>query len=78
MQGARFPHEVLAVVLQVRQGSLHVLLWRRAEPPFEGQWALPGGPLGEDERLGTSLGQHLAAQGRPHRHRPHGATGDPQ
>ena len=62
MQGARFPHEVLAVVLQVRQGSLHVLLWQRAEPPFEGRWALPGGPLGEDERLGTSLGQHLAAK----------------
>ena len=62
MRGARFPHEVLAVVLQVRQGSLHVLLWQRAEPPFEGRWALPGGPLGEDERLGTSLGQHLAAK----------------
>ena len=51
VRGARFPHEVLAVVLQVRQGSLHVLLWQRAEPPFEGRWALPGGPLGEDERL---------------------------
>jgi ADP-ribose pyrophosphatase YjhB (NUDIX family) len=62
VRGARFPHEVLAVVLQVRQGSLHVLLWQRAEPPFEGRWALPGGPLGEDERLGTSLGQHLAAK----------------
>ncbi|MGO9780242.1 MAG: NUDIX hydrolase [Streptosporangiaceae bacterium] len=58
----RFPHEVLAVVLQVRAGSLHVLLWRRAEPPFEGRWALPGGPLAEDERLGTSLGHHLAAK----------------
>jgi len=58
----RFPHEVLAVVLQVRAGSLHVLLWRRAEPPFAGRWALPGGPLAEDERLGTSLGHHLAAK----------------
>ena len=62
VRGARFSHDVLAVVLQVRQGSLHVLLWQRAEPPFEGRWALPGGPLGEDERLGTSLGQHLAAK----------------
>jgi ADP-ribose pyrophosphatase YjhB (NUDIX family) len=60
--GARFSHDVLAVVLQVRRGSLHVLLWQRAEAPFEGRWALPGGPLGEDERLGTSLGQHLAAK----------------
>ncbi len=58
----RFPHEVLAVVLQVRQASLHVLLWQRAEPPFEGRWALPGGPLAADERLGTSLGGHLAAK----------------
>jgi ADP-ribose pyrophosphatase YjhB (NUDIX family) len=53
---------VLAVVLQVRRGSLHVLLWQRGEPPFERRWALPGGPLGADERLGTSLGRHLAAK----------------
>ncbi len=50
------------MVLQVRAGSLHVLLWQRAEPPFEGRWALPGGPLAEGERLGTSLGHHLAAK----------------
>jgi ADP-ribose pyrophosphatase YjhB (NUDIX family) len=53
---------VLAVVLQVRQGSLHVLLWRRGAPPFEGRWALPGGPLGPDERLGTSASRHLASK----------------
>ena len=58
----RFPHEVLAVVLQVREGTLQVLLWQRAEPPFEGRWALPGGPLAADERLGTSLGRHLATK----------------
>jgi len=60
--GERFAHEALAVVLQVRGGSLHVLLWQRGEPPFERRWALPGGPLGADERLGTSLGRHLAAK----------------
>jgi 8-oxo-dGTP diphosphatase len=58
--GERFWHEALAVVLQVRHDRLHVLLWRRAVQPFEGRWALPGGPLGADERLGTSLGRHLA------------------
>jgi 8-oxo-dGTP diphosphatase len=58
----RFAHEVLAVVLQVRDGRLQVLLWRRAEPPFEGMWALPGGPLAADERLGTSLSRHLATK----------------
>jgi ADP-ribose pyrophosphatase YjhB (NUDIX family) len=49
-------------VFQVRDGRLNVLLWRRAEPPFEGAWALPGGPLLADERLGTSAGRHLAAK----------------
>src|SRR6201995_4545532 len=58
----RFAHDVLAVVLQVRAGRLQVLLWERAEPPFVGCWALPGGPLAADERLGTSLSQHLAAK----------------
>ncbi|MGH3160134.1 MAG: NUDIX domain-containing protein, partial [Streptosporangiaceae bacterium] len=60
--GARFRHDVLAVVFQVRDGELHVLLWQRARPPFEGCWSLPGGPLSADERLGTSLGRHLAAK----------------
>jgi 8-oxo-dGTP diphosphatase len=59
---AAFRHEVLAVVLQVRQDGLHVLLWQRGAPPFEGLWSLPGGPLGADERLGTSLGHHLATK----------------
>jgi len=57
-----FRHEVLAVVLQVRHRGLSVLLWRRGEPPFPGRWALPGGPLAATERLGTSLGRHLAAK----------------
>ena len=50
------------MVLQVRRDSLDVLLWQRGAPPFEGRWALPGGPLGASERLGTSLGRHLAAK----------------
>ena len=58
----RFRHEVLAVVLQVRRGTLHVLLWQRGAAPFEGRWALPGGPLGPDERLGTSASRHLASK----------------
>ena len=50
------------MVLQVRRNSLHVLLWQRAAPPFEGLWALPGGPLRAHERLGTSVGRHLATK----------------
>ena len=61
-EAPRFAHEVLAVVLQVRDQQLNVLLWRRGAAPFEGCWALPGGPLGAGERLGTSLGRHLATK----------------
>ena len=61
-EAPRFSHEALAVVLQVRYQQLNVLLWRRGVAPFEGRWALPGGPLGADERLGTSLGRHLATK----------------
>src|ERR1039458_433271 len=58
----QFSHEALAVVLRVRRNGLHVLLWQRGEPPFEGRWALPGGPLGPGERLGTSVSRHLATK----------------
>lgn len=58
----RFRHEALGVVLQVRQQRLTVLLWRRAEPPFAGDWALPGGLLDARERLGAAASRHLAAK----------------
>jgi 8-oxo-dGTP diphosphatase len=55
-----FGHEVLAVTLQVRDGRLCVLMWRRGEAPYKGRWALPGGTLLAQERLGTSIARHLA------------------
>ena len=58
----RYEHETLAVVLQVREGSVHVLLWRRSLDPFAGRWSLPGGALASAERLGTSLSRHLATK----------------
>jgi 8-oxo-dGTP diphosphatase len=58
----RFRHEALGVVFQVRGQCLRVLLWKRAEPPFEGAWALPGGSLEAGERLGASASRHLAAK----------------
>jgi ADP-ribose pyrophosphatase YjhB (NUDIX family) len=62
VQADRFRHEALGVVFQVREQRLKVLLWRRAEPPFSGAWALPGGTLGAGERLGASASRHLAAK----------------
>lgn len=50
---------VLGVVLQVRAGRLHVLLWERARAPFEGAWSLPGGRVVEGETLEESILRHL-------------------
>lgn len=55
-----YRHDALAVVLQVRRRRLQTLLWRRAEPPFAGRWALPGGPLRPDELLGACVARQLA------------------
>lgn len=55
-------HVTLAVVLQVRDGRLQVLLWQRAREPLAGAWALPGGVLGQTEGLEESILRHLAAK----------------
>jgi 8-oxo-dGTP diphosphatase len=55
-------HVALAVVLQVRDGALQVLLWQRALDPFSGSWSLPGGSLEQGETLEESIRRHLAAK----------------
>jgi ADP-ribose pyrophosphatase YjhB (NUDIX family) len=55
-------HVALAVVLQVRQMRLQVLLWERAREPAAGAWSLPGGYLEGDETLEESIRRHLAAK----------------
>jgi ADP-ribose pyrophosphatase YjhB (NUDIX family) len=52
----------LAVVLQVRDGQLQVLLWQRAREPFLGAWSLPGGYLESGETLEESIRRHLAVK----------------
>lgn len=60
--GTAYPHEALAVVVQVSDERLCVLLWRRGLPPHRGRWALPGGWLGPDEDLDSSIVRHLATK----------------
>jgi len=52
-------HVALAVVLQVRDGALQVLLWQRAQEPDRGSWSLPGGLLSPRETLEASIRRHL-------------------
>jgi len=52
----------LAVVFQVRDDELQVLLWERARDPFRGDWSLPGGALGAGETLEQSILRHLATK----------------
>src|SRR5687768_2938530 len=66
MQSTRatpWPSQVtLAVVFDVHDGRLQVLLWERAKDPFAGAWSLPGGYLGPDETLEHSIRRHLAVK----------------
>jgi ADP-ribose pyrophosphatase YjhB (NUDIX family) len=55
-------HVTLAVVFQVRNGRLQVLLWQRAKEPFAGEWSLPGGYLEPGETLEGSIRKHLAGK----------------
>lgn len=52
----------LAVVLQVRSGTLQALVWQRARDPYAGAWSLPGGYLDPDETLEESIRRHLAVK----------------
>ena len=55
-------HVTLAVVFQVRDGKLQVLLWQRAKEPFAGDWSLPSGYLEPGETLEQSIRRHLAGK----------------
>jgi ADP-ribose pyrophosphatase YjhB (NUDIX family) len=55
-------HAALAVVLQIREARLRVLLWQRARAPFRGAWSLPGGYLDGGETLEQSIRRHLASK----------------
>jgi ADP-ribose pyrophosphatase YjhB (NUDIX family) len=61
-ESTRPRHATLAVVLQVRDGLLQVLLWQRARDPDRGAWSLPGGVLEQGETLEASIRRHLATK----------------
>jgi len=55
-------HVTLAVVFQVRERALQVLMWQRGRDPDKGRWALPGGYLDQGETLEQSIRRQLAAK----------------
>lgn len=57
-----YPHPAVTtdvVVFTIRDARLSILLVERANPPFEGNWALPGGFLDIDEDLDTCAAREL-------------------
>ncbi len=51
-----------AVVFAVSEGLIKLLLIKRKNEPFKGQWAIPGGFIGIDEELDVAAARELAEE----------------
>lgn len=59
---SNFRHEALAVVFKITDATLTMLAWQRGRDPYAGLWALPSGPVAEQETMGACVARHLAAK----------------
>jgi len=57
-----FAVTVDVVILTMSEGTLHMLLVRRGEAPFEGMWAIPGGFKRPAETLDEAARRELAEE----------------
>ena len=57
-----FAVTVDVVILTMSHGTLHVLLVRRGEAPFEGMWAIPGGFKRPNETLDEAARRELVEE----------------
>jgi 8-oxo-dGTP diphosphatase len=65
MYSYEYPRPALTVdvvIFSLREDRLHVLLIRRAEKPFAGMWALPGGFVNIDESLDEAAYRELGEE----------------
>ena len=61
----KYPHPAVTtdvVVFTIRHGELKVLLIKRAENPYLGSWALPGGFVGIAEDLDAAAARELSEE----------------
>ena len=60
-----YPRPALSVdmvVFTLLNDQLYILLIQRAQPPFQGSWALPGGFVGMEESLESAAHRELAEE----------------
>jgi 8-oxo-dGTP diphosphatase len=65
---SRFPAfavTVDVVILTMSEGTLHMLLVRRGEAPFQGMWAIPGGFKRPPETLDEAARRELVPTAIP-------------